>query len=255
MAAQYFPGGEAAARCGRGRVSFRRRGAKRAAHYPFRLRPGGEERVGEARVVYREDGVVEACDGYGCSRVRVARGVDVLLEPVAPFNRPQRLTGCIYVEFVEPFVYPGGGRIRLWFLAPYEVAVVAAGVPVAYVTPLRVKYTLVGDIVGGHVCRYYRSPSAPELGGLERGPGLAYVAVDVAGEATVVPGIGFYAAGLPLYTDSETRLYYPRLEASAGRVVVEVKATQEPPVPGLELAQRGRRISLLAPVFSVPTGR
>ncbi len=224
--------------------------------YPRRLRRSSVEEIGEARVSFGEDGIVEACDPHGCSRVRAPSSVEeVLLEPVAPFNRPQRLTGCIFVEFSEPVVYPGRAVRRLWFLAPYEVAVVAGGTVVAYVSPTRAKFTLVGDIVGGNVCRYYRSPVAEEPEGLSRGPGLAYTAVEVNGEPLLLSGVGFYAVGLPLFTDEQARLYYPRLEAVARASFLEVKATQEPPVDGLSLAQRGRKITLLAPVFSVPAPR
>jgi hypothetical protein len=237
-------------------LSFLRRRREGQRLYPRRLGRGGVEEVGSARIVFGEDGVVESCDPHGCSRVRVPSGVDeVLLEPVAPFNRPMRLTGCIYVEFEEPLVYPGGGQRRFWILAPYEVAVVAGGTVVAYVSPIRAKFTLVGDVVGGSVCRYHRSRVAEEPEQLERGPGLAYVAVDVSGEASLVPGIGFYGVGLSLFTDSEARLYYPRLDAVARASFIEVKASQEPPIGGLSLAQRGRRLTLLMPVFSVPVQR
>jgi len=239
-------------------LSFLRRGGRSgsARLYPRRLSRGAVEEIGEARVRFGEDGLIEACDPHGCSRVRVPSGiVEVLLEPVAPFNRPRRLTGCIYVEFAEPLVYPGQGVRRFWFLAPYEVAVVAGGTVVAYVSPTRVKFTLVGDIVGGSVCRYYRSTVAEELDGLVRGVGLAYVAADVEGEAVLMPGIGFYAVGLPLFTDEESRLYYPRLEVAARPPLLEVKASQEPPLAGLSLAQRGRKLALLMPTFYVPVSR
>ena len=239
-------------------MSFLRRGGAGAGTrvYPRRLPRGGVEEIGGARVAFRGDGVVEACDPHGCSRVRVPGELgEVLLEPVAPFNRPARLSGCVFVEFEEPLVYPGRGVRRLWTLAPYEVAVVAGGTVVAYVSPLRVKYTLVGDVVGGSVCRHHRGPVAEEPGVLERAPGLAYVAVDVAGEPALLPGVGFYAVGLPLYTDAEGRLYYPRMEAAVRGSLVEVKAGQEAPVEGLGLAQRGRRLALLAPVFSAPLPR
>ncbi len=173
------------------------------------------------------------------------------LEPVPPINRPQRITGCIYVELEEPVIHPGG-RTGLWILAPYEVAVTHDRIVVAYVTPLSVKYTLIGDIVGGSICRHHRSPSAEEFIKLSRRPGEAYVRVEINGPSARIPGIGFYAATLPIYSDEESRLYYPLLEAETSDVSLNVKVTHKPPLEGLELAQRGRRVSIFLPSFLVP---
>ena len=225
-------------------------------HYPRRLGPGGEERVGEAVVRLGEDGRLEACDPYGCVRARLPRGHWALLEPVPAVSRPAPLTGCIYVELEEPLVHPGGAS-TVWTLAPYEILVTASGAQVARLTPTRAKYTLVGDVVDGLLCRYSRGPLAfsPEEALEAREPGYAVLAVRITGSPAVVPGIAFPAAQLPIYTDEEARLYYPLVEARVEEPGLTVKPTGHPPLAGLEVAQRGRRGLILQPSLQQPLQR
>lgn len=222
--------------------------------FPKRLDPGEAEEIAEARITLTKDGVLEACDPHGCTRAKIPRGSPVYLEPVAPLQRPTRLAACIYVELDPPLSHPGG-EATYWLQAPYEVAVTHAGKPVAYVTPLPAKYTLVGDIVGGRICRHHRSQAAEAPRDLEHRPGLAYLAARIRGDPALIPGIGFYAVRTTIYTDSEEHLYYPVIEVTVSPAVAEAKTTNQPPLRGLHVAQRGARRLIFTPVFTTPLPR
>ncbi len=220
---------------------------------PSPLRPGMEVEYGYARIILDERGRLEACDPYGCVSIRIPLGDEVYIEPVPAIARPQQLTGCLYVEFTEPIAF-SGGKSSLWFLAPFELAITHKDRIVTRVSPTKVKFTVVGDIVDGVVCRYYKS-----VAGFSRGditdhvkPGLGFVKVDVEGEAATIPGIGFYVAGLPLYVDNEDFIYYPRVEAGVSEGVVQNKTTTDPPLRGLKVALKGRRYMLLLPSLTQP---
>ena len=224
-----------------------------AALFPRKLGPGEREVIGDAVVEYGEDGLLRACDPHGCSVVRVPRRVLVDVEPVPGIARPRPLTSCIYVEFTDPFMHTGG-RGELWFLAPYEVAVDIDDKIIARVTPVKAKFTLVGDIVEGTVCRYYRGPVfAGREEALEaRRPGLALVKAVLEGGPAKLPGVGFHAATLPLYTDDEARIYYPVVEVEVEKGFLEVKSSSAPPVKGLRVAQVGRRPLIFLPSLVQP---
>ena len=222
--------------------------------FPKQLEPGKTEEIGEARITLTEGGLLEACDPHGCTRARIPRRSPVHLEPVASLQRPTRLAPCIYVELDPPLHHPGG-EATYWLQAPYEVAVTHAKKPIAYVTPLPAKYTLVGDIVGGRICRHYRSPVAESPEELRHRPGLAYIAARIRGEPALIPGIGFYAVRVTIYTDEQERLYYPLIDVASTPTVAEAKTTGQPPLAGLHVAQRGAKRLIFAPVFTIPLPR
>ncbi|RUM47502.1 MAG: hypothetical protein DSY37_02305 [Hyperthermus sp.] len=219
--------------------------------YPRSLEPGSSLRLAEASISFSASGLLEACDPYGCVRARVRD--TVLVEPVPGVLRPRPLTGCIYVEFEESYIHPGG-EADAWMLAPYELAVVYRDTVIARLTPLPAKFTLIGDIVDGTLCRHSRSKLAwsPEDASSLLAPGLGLVRVRFRGEPANVPGVGFYAATLPLYTDGGSKIYYPLVEAVLERNVATIKSTSEPPLKGLRVAQRGKRPLIFLPTLTQP---
>ncbi len=229
------------------------RGAAGGRLYPKPLPPGEAEEIGEARVSLSRDGLLEACDRYGCSRARLPPGRGVHLEPVPALGRPEPLTSCIYVEFDAEVLHPGGS-MTVWSLAPYEVAVTYENVVLARLTPLPSKLTLVGDLVEGRICRHHRSGvyESREEALASRAPGEAVLAVSLSGPPARVPGVAFYAAMLPIYTDEGGALYYPLVEMRIEEAQAMVRTTSQPPAAGLEVAQRGRRPLLLQPALPQP---
>jgi len=215
------------------------------------LEPGGELAFGRIRARLSDDGSLEACDDYNCIRARVPRGSSVMLDPVPPLNAPSRISNCLYIEFEEQLIVPGG-RSSFWATAPYEFIAHVDGIILGYLSPLRVKYTLVGDIVDGVVCRYHRSMVADSHTKLAAGGGVGLLPIMFRGSPGRVPGIGFYASGVPLFTDGSF-VYYPEIEAEVDQLRLAVRATQRPPLEGLREARRARLRAggLLPQVFVV----
>ncbi|WP_055407666.1 DUF432 domain-containing protein [Pyrodictium delaneyi] len=215
------------------------------------LEPGGELTFGRIRARLGSDGSLEACDDYGCIKARVPHGSSVFMDPVPPLNRPSRISNCLYIEFEEQLIVPGG-RSSFWTTAPYEFMVHVNGIVLGYLSPLRVKYTLIGDIVDGVVCRYHRAIVTSSHRELTAGGGLGLVSVRFRGSPGKVPGIGFYAAGAPLFTNGSF-VYYPEIEAEVDQLRLSVRATQRPPLSGLREARRARLRAggLLPQVFVV----
>jgi hypothetical protein len=161
-----------------------------------------------------------------------------MLDPVPPLNRPSRISNCLYIEFEEQLIVPGG-RSSFWATAPYDLMVHVNGIVLGYLSPLRVKYTPIGDMVDGVVCRYHRSMVAGSHSELAAGGGLGLLMIRFRGSPGKVPGVGFYAAGVPLFTDGSL-VYYPEVEAEVDQLRLSARATQRPPLEGLREARRAR---------------
>ena len=217
------------------------------------LKPGSTIEYGLVRASYAENGELEVCDPYGCTRARVPGSARVGLQPVAPVYRPSRISNCIYLEFPELLVVHSG--IHIWAVAPFDLAVVARGVVIGYAAPLRVKYTLIGDIVDGSICRYYRTRIAEEPAALKPGPGEAVMEIVFRGEEASLSGVGFHIAGLQFYSDGSI-IYYPRLEVVVSRQRAESKLSGRPNVE--DLRPLGARMHMpripIAQTFVTPLG-
>jgi len=219
------------------------------------LKTGVEVKYGLSKIVLNEQGRLEACDPYGCVNIRIPVGDEIYIEPIPATTRPQQLTECLYVEFTEPIAF-GGGKLSLWFLAPFELAITYKERIVTSISPTKVKFTLVGDIVNGVVCRYHRS-----MVGFSRDDvvdyvesGLGFVRAEVKGKAATISGVGFYVAGFPLYVDEEGLVYYPLVEAEVGEGAMENKTTTNPPFKGLRAILKWKRY-VLAPSLTQPVQR
>ncbi len=214
---------------------------------PADLAPGAEVEVGKARVAWSPEGLLEACDPHGCSRLKVPSGVAVRLIPTPAVQRLLRVD-YIYVEFENPVYVEEGDKV--WFYAPIELNVSVSSLEAARLSPVDVKFTLVGDIVDGVICRYYKSPA-----GLNEAPGSppegsAVAVALVARGSGILRGMGVGASFSRLYMDGEGVLYYSlqRLEIEGG--VASLRPTTEPPRRGLrELSRPPRRRALLHQVL------
>lgn|GEM_PF-6211290 len=213
---------------------------------PSLLETCAEIEYGLSKIVLDEQGRLEACDPYGCIRLRIPLSGKVHIVPVPAVSRPQQLTECLYVEFAEPIVF-GGETSDLWFLALFELAVIYEEKTIAKISPTKAKLTLVGDLADGVVCRYHKS-----VAGFTRDaiasyvePGLGFVRAEVGGDAAIIPGIGFYVRGAPLYVDQESRVYYPIVEVFVSKGLAQNKTNTVPPIRELEIASRGRPYTLL----------
>ncbi len=212
---------------------------------PWRIEPGVELRIGEAVIRREEYGDVEACDLYGCARARVAPERVVEAHPVPAVYRILEATPYIYVEFEDRLYVEDGGFY--WTLAPYDIEVYVGGLVLTRVSPVRVKFTLVGDVVEGILARHLRSPATWRREDLPDPTGTAVVGFRVRGTPALLPGVGFNAGDAFFYVDDEGFIYYPLIEVQSDDGVVTAKTTDKPPLPGLRLIQRARRRAALLP--------
>ncbi len=212
---------------------------------PWRIRPGDRLEIGEAVVERTRDGDVRACDRYGCGEARVPSYQDVLAAPIPAIYRVLPATPYLYVEF-EKRIYVEDGE-DYWTLAPYEVEVYVGDLALVRLSPVMVKYTLIGDVVDGHLARYHKGVAVFDQEDLPDPVGTAVVRFRVKGSSVLLPGIGFNTAISRFYVDDEGIVYYPLLEVTTDGSIVTVKNTGEPPKPGLrEIVRVGepRRISI-----------
>ena len=208
---------------------------------------------GLASIEHSGSGFLEYCDPYGCGGARLVEHDVVYVDPVPPIHRPQMLSGCIYLEFSEPIVV-GEKTTSIWALAPYELVVHVDGTALGYVSPFRVKYTLVGGIVDGTICRYHLTRTALRPEELEP-RGLAFIRIDVSGVRGVIPGIGFNAALVKFYLGAGNQVYYPVLIAKREPHHVTARLSDTPPLEGLVEAWRHARklrLAMTLPAFITP---
>jgi len=197
------------------------------------VKRGDSLRYGDVEVSYDSSGRVEACDRYGCLRFHVVGGKEVVLKPVPPLRRPRPLSNCLYLEFPEPLLV--GGGVELLVSAPFELEVSVGGVVAGYLSPRPVKHTLVGDVVDGVVCRYYRSRVIDGVEGLEDGEGV--VKVRFRGDSALVPALAFYIVGVSLVFKDGV-VCYPDVEASISRRTISVRVSGR----GVFAQQRHRHV-------------
>ncbi|BEP17884.1 hypothetical protein PYJP_12360 [Pyrofollis japonicus] len=219
------------------------------------LRRGDSRAIGECRLAYSVDGVFEFCDPFGCRRALLTEHDTVYADLVPPLYRPQPLTSCIYLEFSDPVII-GAKTTTLWATAPYELLIHVNDTAIAYVSPFKVKYTLVGDVIDGTVCRHHRSRAWLSLEEALRSAGIyALVRIDVSGVEGIIPGIGFNAALTELYIDDEGRLFYPILVARREPRHVAARLSSERPLAGVRRvwqASRKLRVPITSPAFITP---
>jgi hypothetical protein len=208
-----------------------------AAPLPAVLRVGGEALIGEARIERGPDGLVRGCDPHGCVEVVARPEVPVALAPI-PAGRRLLEVSCIFVEFERPVYAEPGDTI--WFHAPLDIDLRVGRVSAARLAAVRVKYTLLGDVVDGLLCRYYRSPAS--LGGppAEPGPGVALAAARVGGEAGVHQGAAL-AADSRLYVGGGL-VYYEMHGVSVDSGLATSKRLGRPPLEGLRLVWKPQQL-------------
>ncbi len=218
---------------------------------PWSLRPGDKVELGDASVERLENGDVIACDRYGCAEARVPPEREVRLAPIPAIHRLLAATPYIYVEF-ERRVFIDAGEDYFTY-APYEIEVYVEDTVLTRLSPVKVKYTLIGDVLDGLLARWYKGHVEYDEDGLPpAGPGLAVVRFIVRNTGVLLPGVGFNAVNTRFYVDGEGRLYYPLLHVDVEGSVLTVKSSGEPPKPGLKevayVAQRPGITTLLQAV-------
>jgi len=212
---------------------------------PWIIRPGERLEIGEVVVERGENGDVRACDRYGCAEARVPPEREVGAAPIPALYRVLTATPFLYVEF-EKRIYIESGE-DYWTLAPYEVEVYVGRLALIRLSPVKVKYTLIGDVVDGVLARHHRSPVAFDQEELPDPLGTAVVRFRVKGSSILLPGIGFNAIVSKFFVDEKGTIYYPLLEVETDGSLVTVKNTGQPPKPGLrEISRVGiaRRVPL-----------
>ena len=207
---------------------------------------GERIRVGLASIEVTRDGFLEAKDPYGEVKLKLLRESRVRLRPVPPLNRPKLLTDNVYLEFQEPVVLPPRSA-ELWMRAPYELSIELEGERVAILSPHKVKYVLLGDVIDGVVCRYYKTSAAdsPEALNVEGGEALVRISLS-SSDSAILPGIGFRCSGIPLYAD-ERFVYYPLVNTELKEKVLESEVVSDPPKEGLVeiLEERKKGLEML----------
>ncbi len=216
-------------------------GGGREINPPFRLEPGMEARVGEATIIYSSDGVVRACDLYGCFEAFTGGEASVEVRPLPGIHRLKKFSPFIYIELAKSLYARPGSHYWVWVPVDLEVSIGSSVLGV--ISPVQVKYTLVGDVLGGTVCRHYRSEAY--TGPRKPPAGLALLGVRVKSKSdAILPGIGFNALKSPLYRDSEGNLYYSLVEAEIEDERLTVKVQEKPPLQGLVQVYRPRQGAL-----------
>jgi len=190
------------------------------------------------------DNIVESCDPYGCSRT-IVYSDHVYIVPTYPIHRPRRISDCVYIEFDESLSIGGSGFF--WIKSPFDLAVTVDDLVLGYYTPLKVKYTLIGDPLEGDICRYYKSRIYSSDDEVDLNPGEAIIGVNIEGRG-VVKGLAFYVYAVNLY-QAGGRIYYDTLDTIVDYNRVEVKPGDKPPVPGLT---KFKTISEQARLFLMP---
>ena len=212
---------------------------------PWTLKAGDWIRIGKARIERRDNGDLVACDEYGCTTARIPVSQSVYAAPIPALYSVLAATPYIYVDF-ESSVFIEDGE-DYWTLAPYEIEVYVKDLAIARLSPIDVKFTLIGDIIDGILARYYRSIAAFDIHELPDPLGTAIVRFIVRGSSILLPGIGFNASTSRFYVDDNGLIYYPLLTVDAGNGVVTVKTEDKPPSEGVrEIVEvRGGRRSLI----------
>ncbi len=186
----------------------------RVGPLPALLKPGSRLSIGEASIAYG-DSVVEARDRYGVEKVAVLEEQPVIVKPVQPLYRPRRLSTCLVVEFEEPVF---AKRVEFWVKAPYELQVIAFKEVLARVTPIKTMYTLYGDLVGGMICRYYRSRVYTEPPKPGEGEALLPVRARLA-DPKKLTHVVIAAEALEVYVSRDGRIVYSTVELHGSTVV------------------------------------
>ena len=180
--------------------------------------------IGEARI--RRDGEVLALEDPYSSETFVLRADEkVVLAPAPPLHVPQKVATHLLIELERPLI--ASEPAEFWVEAPYEIAVKVEGETIKYLSPVRVKHSLYGDIVDGVVCRYYRS-------GVYREPPqrleTASCKVTVEGEeARVLRKLVLPVENLRLYV-WDGRVYYEEAKVELEPDLIRVVMTRHPPL-------------------------
>ncbi len=222
---------------------------------PFSVEPGTTFKFCEAQLEYSRDGVLKACDAYGCEELMVNGKLGVL--PAPPIARPFRLGSTVYIDFTRK-VYVEPGNI-IWASAPIELEVYKSGRPVARLSPTRAKYTLVGSLVDGVIARYFKV--LPSLGGppsTSTAPCSALIAFFISSGKDVVRGVPFNASQVTFYSDM-SNLYYSLVEVNIKDVIIESRTTSKPPRDKLIKVRtvregKGLGFGTTTPIVSVERG-
>ncbi len=220
---------------------------------PLRLKRGDSIEIGEARIEYKDDGVLVACDRYGCARAVVEEEEFVDIEPVPSIYRLYMETTYIYVDFTDR-VYVSGKNEIYWTLAPIELEIGVNGVALIRLAPSKIKLTLIGDLIEGFIARYYKAPIVHKLENLEVVDGAAIVGFRVKGDPVFLPGIGFNAGLVTFYRDQRGNLYYPLITVSTSGRVVSSRPIDSPPLENLTAVstRRADRTRLFSLAQSTP---
>ena len=208
------------------------------AMLPATVWPGRLLVHGLARVAFTSGRVLEVSDPYGSQRIVVAEPAAPVVVPTHPVYRPRRISDCLVVELSEPVVVRRG---ELWVRAPYELEVRVGDSVVSRLTPVKAKYILHGELIGGRICRYYRSGvSAHEPGEAGDGEGLVKVRFKLSSE-TKVTHVVVAAEALDVYVHPGTgRVYYSVVEVQGNSVLQVFRVTGERPRQGLRRVKRSQ---------------
>ena len=196
------------------------------------LKPGSKIELGEAKIERLDNGDVVACDRYGCAEARVPSEREVRVAPIPAIHRLLTATPYIYIEFNRRVFIDAGEDYFTY--APYELEVYVEDTVLTRLSPHKVKFTLIGDVLDGLLARWHRGPVEYDEEGLPpAGPELAIVRFIVRNTGVLLPGVGFNAVNTRFYVDSNGRLYYPLLHVDVEGGILTVKSSGEPPKPGL----------------------
>ncbi len=216
---------------------------------PTTLVRGEDLEIGLARIELNNNGVLVVEDPYGreeliVNRDRVVVGLDY------PLNRPRRLTDCLVIEYEKPLV---AEKTQVWIYAPIELAVFVGRSVIAHLTPVKAKYCLHGELVGGKICRYYKSrvftkEPMPQ-------PGLALLKVRYSlSEPLKVPYVVLHGESLDIYITRNGGIYYSMVDATGGKTIILYKITSSAPKHGVKRVKRSNHLKPRTMTFRVSHG-
>lgn len=201
--------------------------------------------IGEA-VIAKVERKLILRDRYSYEEFMVSSDEDVELEPAPPIHVPKKIASHLMLSFEKPIVVRGASEF--WVEAPYEVAVKIGGKILKYLSPVKVKHALYGDIVDGIICRFFKSGVSESP--TEREEVAKCKVIVEGGGVGTIKRLVLPVENLMLYKVGR-KVYYEVVKVEVEPEIARVTLTREPPVDIGEVENRERKGLIKKPTFEM----